>query len=358
MKVIRHPSEYIASNLVQRIRNHAAEAELLKKLHPAQLSLIHEQKWFQLFVPETCQGLGLSLPDALRLEESLAWTDGSLGWTVTLCAGAGWFVGFLTPEVASTVFNHPMVCIAGSGKSSGVAEKKNGGYKITGHWPHATGAAHATAFTANCTIEENGIPLKKEDGIPDIRSFLFLKNEVTIHHHWNSIGMKATGSFGFEVIELWVPENRVFQINSEEAYLQSPIYQYPFMSFAELTLAVNSSGMAIRFLDLCQILSAQTVNPVLQSCLKTSLKQLAECRDQFYQITENSWEYCLKKEPVSTELMTRISVSSKKLAITARRVVDELYPYCGMLAADPETEINRVWRNLHTASQHSLFNRN
>jgi len=85
--------------------------------------------------------------------------------------------------------------------------------------------------------------------------------------------------------------------------------------------------------------------------------QLAEYRDQFYQITENSWEYCLNSKPVSKELMARISDSSKKLAITARHVVDNLYPYCGMLAADPETEINRVWRNLHTASQHSLFNR-
>src|SRR5580704_2135931 len=136
MNTISHPSEFIPEELVDIIRNTAHEAEKLKQLHPSQLRIIHEQKWFELFVPKIYGGLELSLPEALRLEEALAWTDGSVGWTVTLCGGAGWFIGFLEPEIISDVFNIHATCIAGSGKAAGIAKMVEDGYEITGIWDH------------------------------------------------------------------------------------------------------------------------------------------------------------------------------------------------------------------------------
>ncbi len=76
----------------------------------------------------------------------------------------------------------------------------------------------------------------------------------------------------------------------------------------------------------------------------------------FYDAVQHSWnEYVLQKA-AANELLTRVSKTSCTLAAVARQLVDELYPYCGLAAADPATEINRVWRNLHTASQHKLLN--
>ena len=357
MSMLLHPSAYIHHELAVELRKHAAEAELLKQLHPAQLSLIYSQKWFQLFVPESYNGAALSLPRALQSEEAIAWADGSVGWTVTLCAGAGWFIGFMNRELAQTVFNNAAVCLAGSGKATGTAKKINAGYQVSGNWPYATGAAHATAFTANCMIEENGAIVKNDDGSPLVKSFLFLRNEVTIHRNWNTFGMLATGSNAFAVNEITVPENRMFEINSNGLQLQDPIYQYPFMPFAELTLAVNSSGMAIRFFDLCDDLFKEWNDQHLQAKLAAAIAQLNECRKQFYDIAAISWEQCMHTQLFSTGLIAGIHGCSKQLAATARQLVDMLYPYCGMHAANPETEINRVWRNLHTASQHSLLNR-
>jgi alkylation response protein AidB-like acyl-CoA dehydrogenase len=179
MNNCKHPGEFIAPELVAAMRNVAAEAEQLKQLHPVQLAIIHEEKWFQLFVPKQYDGLALQLPNALQMEEALAWTDGSVGWTVTLCAGAGWFVGFFDPGTAASIFNNPTVCLAGSGKTTGIAKVTNGGYEITGKWDYATGANHATAFTANCMIEENNVLLKNADGSPVIIPFIFFNAEVT-----------------------------------------------------------------------------------------------------------------------------------------------------------------------------------
>jgi alkylation response protein AidB-like acyl-CoA dehydrogenase len=356
MMFIPPPSQYVIPELAAALRNVAAEAEHLKNLHPVQLAIIYEQQWFRLFVPKEYKGAGLSLPAALQLEEALAWADGSVGWTVTLCAGAGWFVGFLDPQIAALIFNEKNVCIAGSGKVSGIAKKNKGGYEITGSWDYASGANHATAFTANCMIEENGTHLTDPGGSPLIQAFVFLPHEVTVKENWKRIGMIATGSHSFAVDAITVNTNRAFIIDKQHAVLKDPIYQYPFLQFAETTLAVNSSGMAFHFLELCTAILKKTNNH-MQMEAENAIAALERIRQEFYTDTIASWEQCCSNAAIDPALLQQVSDISMQLAISSRKIVDEYYPYCGMQAADPGTEINRVWRNLHTASQHSLFNR-
>ncbi|HEU5145863.1 MAG TPA: acyl-CoA dehydrogenase, partial [Chryseosolibacter sp.] len=71
---------------------------------------------------------------------------------------------------------------------------------------------------------------------------------------------------------------------------------------------------------------------------------------------QRSWTLCEEGEVISTDVLNYVSETSYALAHGSRQVVDALYPYCGLTAADTTQEINRVWRNLHTASQHAIFN--
>ena len=72
-------------------------------------------------------------------------------------------------------------------------------------------------------------------------------------------------------------------------------------------------------------------------------------RNEFYRAVNDSWD------AISPENLRRVSITSRQLAKAARNHVDALYPYCGLQAASPDTKINRVWRDLHTASQHTLL---
>jgi indole-3-acetate monooxygenase len=133
----------LQKKISDNIRHLSAEAETLRQLQPAQLEIIYKQNWFNLFVPKEHGGLGLTLTAGLQIQEALAWTDGSSGWTVTLCSGANYFIGFLEPEAAKEIFNNPEVCFSGSGHPSGIAKKIKDGYEMTGRWKYATGAPHA-----------------------------------------------------------------------------------------------------------------------------------------------------------------------------------------------------------------------
>jgi len=364
MNMTAHPSSVIGRDLSDKIRSLAAAAEELGQLHAEQLAIIYEQGWFNLFVPKQYGGLELSLPEALRIEEGLAWTDGSMGWTVTLCSGANWFVGFLDASAAQEVYNNPQVCLAGSGRASGVARITSEGYTVTGQWNYATGSLHATALTANCRIEKDGVILQDAAGEPLVYSSWFHKDEVSIDKNWNSIGMIATASHGFEIKEVKVPSNRSFLLQPGKAVLEHAVYHFPFLAFAEATLAVNYSGMAVNFLDLCRALFEEKLSrpstgrsglPPLQAILQEAEQELHTARNLFYTAINTAWESMVSTESVSDEQLQAISHTSRRLATMARHQVDTLYPFCGIAAADPSTTINRVWRDLHTASQHSLL---
>ena len=363
-RTVPHPSFFIDEDITNTIRKYAPEAEQKGSLNPQQLSVIYKEHWFNLFVPKEYGGLGLSLPEALNIEESLAWIDGSTGWTVTLCSGANWFIGFLDPEIAEMIFDSKKVCLAGSGRPTGIAKMKNDGYEISGKWPYATGTAHATAFTANCLVEKDGETLKNNDGSDLIASFIFLRNEVKVIEDWKEMGMIATSSNSFEVQKLKVAHNRRFTIDETQPVLPDKIYQYPFLQFAEATLAVNISGMSIHFLDLFEGIIKQRNNDnhysndqLLSLSLRhdTAKTQLNEARQLFYKTIQRSWNEGKGSKGFSAETMKEVSTVSRELAATCRRMVDEMFPYCGLNAADEKTEINRVWRNLHTASLHPLL---
>lgn len=343
------------------IRKHAAHAEEFRQLHEEQLKLIYARKLFKMFVPTRYGGLALALPDVLRTEEALAWADGSTAWVVTLCSGAGWFVGFLNPDLAKQVFQDDKVCLAGSGAPTGTAEIVSDGFIINGEWKYASGSLHATMFTANCRMMKEGVALRDDQGEHQIKSFLFFKNEVSLQRNWSSMGMVATASHSFVIKDLAVPANRLFVIDKKHVVLTDSVYRYPFLQLAEATLAVNLSGMAQRFLDLAEVIfnerigKDQLTSKNIAKLLEQSQSALQSCRREFYDVVEGSWSVCESDSEIPAHVLERVSDTSYQLYLASLSEVDKLYRYTGLRAADLREEINRVWRNLHTASQHSLF---
>jgi alkylation response protein AidB-like acyl-CoA dehydrogenase len=342
----------------------APQSEAMGELHPDILEIAYEQEWFKMYVPQAYGGPGKKLPEILRIEEDLAYVDGSTAWTVTLCSGAAWFAGFLDPTLAAEVFADRKVCFAGSGAVGGTAQKTTSGYRINGHWKYASGALHATIFTANCLLQnEQGNDLMDEDGNPIIKSFILKRDEVEILSGWSYFGLVATGSHAFDVNEVEVPANRSFKINTEIKVADEG-FNYPFLQLAETTLAVNSLGMARRFVDLVgesffnrsgfKRYTPEQVTYFEQELAKGK-HTLFTIRDHFYETFDVSWNQLINDGKIAEEVLNEVGRLSRALAHQSRIVVDTLYPYAGLEAAKKETALNRVWRDLHTASQHALL---
>jgi len=358
--IIQHPSKLMNPEWVHVIRSTAVEAEASGKLTVEQLSLIHEQQWFKLLVPKAYSGPEMTVPALVQLEESISWANGSVGWVVTLCAGAGWFGGFFEPAIANKIFERPDACLAGSGAAMGEALITDDGYLISGRWPYASGAHHATHFTANCIIKNSEGIVKDDEGQPLVRAFIFYSKDVTISPTWKYIGMMATGTDAFSVENLFVTKEQCFRIDARYAIAKGPLYQYPFLQLAEATIAANLSGMAIHFIDCFKEIFAEKKKledqhkSFINSLLSEQENYLNVKRKLFYHAVNKSWDKIITGS-IDESSLNEVSNTSKQLAKTARECVDTLYPYCGLVAAARSSEINQVWRDLHTASQHSLL---
>ena len=347
---------------LRRILASAADADTAGAMGPVQQALLHRRGWLRMLAPRSAGGFELALPQVVRLEERLAAADGSIGWTVTLCAGAGWFAGFLPPALARAIIGTRRVCVAGSGAPTGYADVDGDGFRLDGRWDYASGAPFATHFTLNAVLRERGRVLLDAAGAPRIRAFIVPASEVEVVPSWRSIGLRATASHSYRIDKRWVHADHGFQIDAAHATADGPLYRFPFLSLAYVTLAANAAGMAGHFLELaapCIARRRQPITgiPLMEAPGVAERVQVAQAgfqaaRATFYRLLDEAWELVLAgRAPDAAPL----HAASLDWVAVSRKAVDELYPFCGLYAASGDTEINRVWRDFHTATQHTLL---
>ncbi|WPB57485.1 acyl-CoA dehydrogenase [Xylophilus sp. GOD-11R] len=361
---LAEPASVQARDLA-RLRRHAAPAEAAGGLTPAQQAVLHRRGWLRLLAPREAGGAECPLPAMVRLEEAVAATDGSCGWVLTLCAGAGWFAGFLPPALARTVTTTRRVCIAGSGAPTGHADREGAAWRITGRWQHASGAPMASHYTLVAVLREHGEVLLDDDGAPRTSAFILPANQVDLEPGWFAIGMRASGSWAYAVDSALVPDSHRFSIAPAAATARGPLYRFDFLSLAWVTLAANLAGMARHFVELADPLVRQRRpmraavalgdDPAIQRRLDLATCGLGDTWQRMTGELDVAWTAVVTGRTLAADRRGALRDSAVALVRSARDAVDSLYPCCGLEAADTRAEINRVWRDFHTASQHALL---
>ncbi len=346
----------------QSLQASAAVADETGELQPDQVQRIHHSQWLKMLAPRTVGGRELDLPSVVRLEEALSETDGSCGWVTTLCAGAGWFTGFLPTALGRQIMATPDVCLAGSGAPTGYAERVGQGWRLNGQWRHASGAQMATHFTFNAQLREGGQPLLDAQGRPRQCAFVVPALQVqVVPDSWHSIGLRATTSRAFFLQDVHVPSDHAFVIDAAHATASGPLYRFPFEALAFVTLGACILGMARHFLTQAQALVDRRIAHLdgpsanAQALWQSGHAALQAARTGFYAELDTAWESLQQGGALDSARGQALVATSLALVKLARDTVDQLYPLCGLQAADPRTDINRVWRDLHTATQHTLW---
>lgn len=297
-------------------------------IHPAILESIHHYQWLKLLMPihphfEPNKGGMEILRQTLTLEHALAYTNGSVGWFVTLCSGAGWFSGFLSEPARLQFMEGNSVCWAGSAEV-GTAVEIEGGYLVNGFWRYATGIQHATAVTANVQCGDQ------------VFSIIVPVHQVEQHLTWKMSGMKATGSHAFSITNATVFSHQTFLLQPDRVTLSSPIYTQTFSFLALATLSANVVGIAERFLSELAESAPQSSSQQVQ--LLTMQSALAE-----------QWTAFLAElSPLPDDVETRLANMIK----TAKEAVDQSVPFAGLGLMKTGSLLNQFFLDFHTALQH------
>jgi len=348
------------------IKEWQAEAIKAKSLVPATLNLAHENQWFNLWVPKVYGGLEAGLVDGLKLLEELAYVDGGYAWTITLCSGANMFAGFLEPALAKDVFSKPKVCWGGSGRAAGTANWDGENYVLTGEWQYATGSPHLTHFTLNAKLLDHGVPVLNEHGEQAVSSFFVPRDQVLIHYDWTSFGLECTASHSFSLQNIKVAKDHAFLLDPAAKKSDSPLFDIPFMPFAEITLLVNYVGMFRRFLDLVEkYFFEKSKEPNWASQYSKDRFRMLDAiqtdflarREHVFELANTIWSNVLASDfDSNSDPYQELANFSREFVKDMRLQVVDLFPLLGIRASQAEHEINIVFRNIFTASQHSLLN--
>lgn len=308
--------------------------------------IIFDKAWLRIWIPKKYKGLGSSLTKGIQLLHKLAEIDGSLGWTVTLCSGANYFARNITPNKAQELFVHPNICMGGSGMIGGTAEKQDNGYLINGEWTYATGAPHLTHFTLNAQISENGELQFDASGNPRFLSFFLRSDQVEIIDSWNTMGLVATASHNFSVNNQFVFNENSFTY--DHFYGNEILDKIPFQVFADLTLIVNYLGMAKHFAKAG--LELKDLNPL------TELSAFIDDQTNKILLFASEVEaYLMNHDQLNDALTNEVHLAGEKIVAELIKKINQIYPLLGIKAAQMTEEINQVYRDFFTATQHKNF---
>src|SRR5215813_3805086 len=94
---------------------------------------------FRMLVPRSLGGDELDPITVCEVIEELSIRDGAVGWCATIGACNGLFGGLLPRAGAAEIYADRDVVLAGQFRASGTAVQVDGGYRVTGRWPFASG---------------------------------------------------------------------------------------------------------------------------------------------------------------------------------------------------------------------------
>ena len=145
----------------------------------------------------------------------LAWQDGSLGWIgIANFPSAAASAAYLADEGFDEVFtrNDNRVTVGGQFFPNGLAEIVDGGYRLTGAWNFGSGTGHSEYVAAGFIPTRNGEMVVADNGLPPLMVAVIPHDEIVFTDGWFVQGLKGTGSYDYNVTDLFVPESRTYEL--------------------------------------------------------------------------------------------------------------------------------------------------
>jgi indole-3-acetate monooxygenase len=353
--------------LTPHVTSRAAEIEAGRRIPPDLVNSLKSIGVFRMFVPQSHGGLELDLPTALEIIGALSRIDGSVGWTAMIGSGGDLFATLLQRGTYEQVYeNGPDVIIAGSAQPAGTAEATDGGWRVNGRWPFASGCQHADWFVGFCVMTEGGKPLPGpagERGGPSVRGFFLPARYWQIEDSWFAAGLKGTGSHHITLQDTVVPAANFFDLASAAPCLPGPLYQ-AVPQLLPLLHGASSVGMAEGALDeLVELANTgrqqqrasapMRDSEIFQAELGRVAADIRAAR-AFLQVQAAShWRHMLAGTLKDEALLSQGAQTATWLAATCVRGADACFSLGGGSALYEISPLQRRLRDLHVAAQHA-----
>jgi 3-hydroxy-9,10-secoandrosta-1,3,5(10)-triene-9,17-dione monooxygenase len=355
----------LASAMVPRLAERAAEAERIRRVPQTTIDELHEAGLMRLMQPARFGGSELGLDALMNVVIELAKGCTSTAWVYSNLASHAWNIGQFELRAQEDVWGTDPDALAATGLAfpCGRATPVEGGYKLTGKWPFASGVDASTWMLVGAMTELPG-------RAPERRFFLVPQSQFRSLDNWDTYGLTGTGSHDVEVKEAFVPDHRsvsaeVFAAGQNlpgATLYENPLYAMPtFAAFAYVLSIVpiaTSKAVVEQFTAAMRARASTYTGTRLAelSSVQARIAEAAACVEFAETVVRRDWqeleaEANQRRYPsMETKLRWKRNVAfASQLAV---RAVDVLMPAAGAGGLAKSSALQRQFRDLHAASAH------
>src|SRR5215831_13718281 len=355
-----------ARSLEPVIREHAEVIEEGRMPSPI-VDALYDAGVFKAMLAREVGGLEVEPVEWLRMIEELSRINASVGWNAFIQSGIG--LTFLDPERFERFRERGggrLILAMNLGRMGGKAVKVEGGYRISGRWPFASGSPFATWLGGMSVVcDSGGSPIVGANGLPRPLLAIWPADQARIIDTWDGLGLRGTGSGDFEISDLFVPDE---QVNTE--LFGTPVYDralFRIKEMPEIGHAAHALGVASAALE--SFVAAVNTRP-----LPGSMRQLAmghmqahqiafaradvlvrAARALLYETVRAVYEDARVHPVVALELRVRLREANVFTVRSAREAVSFIFEMAGSSAVYRGRVIEQAFRDINTAANHTNY---
>jgi alkylation response protein AidB-like acyl-CoA dehydrogenase len=346
---------------------HAAQIEAAGRLPRPLLEMLTDAGVFRMLLPETHGGLEVSLVEGMDVIECLAAADASTAWNAMIGAGFAHFWMRFPDAVRAEVFaGGPDTLARGALTPKGSAVPVDGGYRVTGQIPLASGSYDYEWVFATCVVTDRAGPRFDAKGRPDMRVVLLPAAEVEFVDTWDALGLRATCSDDIAFDGSFVPAERAIPFFGE-AMSGPPIGRIPgFVALAGNHCAVMTGVTAGILGDLAELLHQRrpVFNPLIEMADDDGTRErfghlqlrLDAVRTLIRDATAAVWGQAVASRPIDAHTTARYRAIVAFVHNECVATGEDAFRMGGSNVLYRSSSLQRRWRDLHTAGQHFIAN--
>ena len=344
----------------------AAETDALRRLPDEVVAALKEAGLCRLMVPRRLGGYETSIRTYMETIAELGRGCGSTAWVASLLNVCAWLAGLFPERAQRDVWgSDPDAWIAGSLAPQGEATPVDGGWRVNGRWPWASGCLHAK--WAAC-----GIHMKDSQGqMANLGLSLMPMSELTIEDTWHMAGMKGTGSNTIVAKGAFVPEHRflpyppAFGGTYRTEHTDEAVYRVAFVPVTVLILAGSQLGVARAALD--YVISKASARGITHTNFRTQSESagfqilLADAAMKIetaflhaYRAADDLDRYARERSYPDLTARALMRIDTAIVAKQCREAVDLLVSAHGTSSVADASPMQRLWRDIHVASHHAI----
>ena len=349
------------------IRQHADEAERHRRLALPVVQALTDAGIFRMCVPLALGGLEVPPLTFYRVVEAVARLDGSTGWCTFIGGSDGLVGAYLAPQTAEDLFGRdPRVVLAGSVAPAGSATVVEGGYRVSGRWPYASGSQHCTWVFGGCHVLEGDQPRLTAPGVPEVRMVLIPAAQATIlEDTWEVSGLVGTGSHDFTVEQVFVPDAYTWRFGPgmpRGPHYQGPLYRFPLVGLFRLPVSAVALGIAQGAIEACIALAPTKRamvgtgvlrdQPFFQARIAEAVALVRSARAWLHTAVQQAWASTLTSGTASVAERADLLLAAVHATRSAAEAVQLVYTVAGGTANYRRSALQRALRDVHAVTQH------